>query len=57
METFKVTWHTYTPEGFASRGGYTIVYSSDKRGARKALRQGIDLWRGEKLKVLAVEKI
>ena len=50
---FIVDWHTIV-DGFSSRGGYTLVHAPNKRGARKALRLQLQLWKGERLRITSV---
>lgn len=49
-----VRWHTEI-NGHHARGGYSVVQAVDKRDARKAARQQVITFPGEKLKIERVE--
>jgi hypothetical protein len=54
MKTFIIHWHTVS-QGQNLRGGYSVVVERDKRAARRAIRSGLWLDRGEALRIDRVE--
>ena len=61
MKTFIIHWHTVAPGAgrfhmsYSCRGGYTVVRADNKRDARRAIRSGPCLDRGEALRIDRVE--
>ena len=61
IKTFIIHWHTYTAgqrfhqSYHGLRGGYTVVTAKNKVEARRALRSGLALYRGEALKIDRVD--
>lgn len=56
INTYIVSWQA-TTNGWATRGGYTVIAAHDKRAARRRLRGEIFLHRGERLKITEVRQL
>lgn len=53
-KTYIIHWHTVA-QGHSCRGGYTVVTAKNKNDARRGIRSGLALHRGETLRIDRVE--
>lgn len=51
MNSYIIHWKTIV-NSFSARGGYCVIDAADKAAARRSLRQNLELFRGETLRII-----